>query len=114
MTAIVLPPGWTLASFDTIGSTNDEAAQRAGQGAPEGLVVWSLAQAGGRGRRGRTWQSPRGNLYCSTVLRPACPAIRAAQLGFVAALAVVDTIAPLLADGSAVNVKWPHDVLIGG
>ena len=109
----VLPPGWTLAAFDSIGSTNDEAAQRAAAGASEGLVVWALRQVSGRGRRGRTWVSPAGNLYCSTVLRPACPADRAAQIGFVAALAVADTIAGRLPHND-ISLKWPNDVLVDG
>ncbi len=51
-----------------------------------------------------------GNLYCSTILRPLCAAPRAAELGFVAALAVAD----LVRDGRAVRVKWPNDVLVEG
>jgi BirA family biotin operon repressor/biotin-[acetyl-CoA-carboxylase] ligase len=114
MTEPVLPPGWTLATFATIGSTNDEAARRAGEGAPEGLVVWSLRQESGRGRRGRQWESPEGNIYCSTLLRPGCAADRAAQIGFVAALAVADTVSGLLAPAHQVRLKWPNDVLIDG
>jgi len=113
MSRPVLPPGWTLAAFDSIGSTNDEAARRAGEGAPEGLVVWALRQLSGRGRRGRNWVSPSGNLYCSTLLRPACQADRAAQIGFVAALGVADTIAARL-PAKAVTLKWPNDVLVDG
>jgi BirA family biotin operon repressor/biotin-[acetyl-CoA-carboxylase] ligase len=114
MSQPVLPPGWTLAAFETIGSTNDEAARRAGEGAPEGLVVWSLRQESGRGRRGRQWESPEGNLYCSTLLRPSCPADRAAQIGFVAALAVADTVSGLPTPVHDVQLKWPNDVLIAG
>ncbi|MBS0538511.1 MAG: biotin--[acetyl-CoA-carboxylase] ligase [Proteobacteria bacterium] len=106
----VLPDGWTLVAFDSVGSTNDEAARLAEAGAPEGTFVWAREQTGGRGRRGRRWASPVGNLYCSTILRPDCPAPRAAELGFVAALAVAD----LVIDGRAVRVKWPNDVLVNG
>jgi BirA family biotin operon repressor/biotin-[acetyl-CoA-carboxylase] ligase len=108
--APVLPDGWTLVALQSVGSTNDEAARLAEGGAPEGTVVWSREQTGGRGRRGRHWASPIGNLYTSTILRPACHAARAAELGFVAALAVAD-IAPV---GHDVRVKWPNDVLIDG
>jgi len=108
--APVLPDGWTLVALDTVGSTNDEAAQRADAGAPEGTVVWSREQTGGRGRRGRHWASPVGNLYTSTILRPDCPAQRAAELGFAAALAVADIVPA----GREVRVKWPNDVLVGG
>jgi BirA family biotin operon repressor/biotin-[acetyl-CoA-carboxylase] ligase len=106
----VLPDGWTLVALDTVGSTNDEAAQLADAGAPEGTVVWSREQTGGRGRRGRVWASPVGNLYTSTILRPDCPAQRAAELGFAAALAVADIVPA----GREVRVKWPNDVLVDG
>jgi BirA family biotin operon repressor/biotin-[acetyl-CoA-carboxylase] ligase len=108
--APVLPDGWTLVALSSVGSTNDEAARLADQGAPEGTVVWAREQTGGRGRRGRHWVSPVGNLYSSTVLRPACAAPRAAELGFVAALAVGD-IVPV---GRQVRLKWPNDVLVDG
>ncbi len=106
----VLPDGWTLVERDSVGSTNDEAGLLAEAGAPEGTFVWAREQTGGRGRRGRRWASPVGNLYCSTVLRPECSAQRAAELGFVAALAVADVVQ----DGRAVRVKWPNDVLVDG
>jgi len=106
----VLPDGWRLVALQSVSSTNDEAARLADSGTPEGTVVWAREQTGGRGRRGRRWTSPAGNLYCSTVLRPDCPAPRAAELGFVAALAVADIVPPK----RAVRVKWPNDVLVDG
>jgi hypothetical protein len=62
----VLPDGWTLVALHSVGSTNDEAARLAEAGASEGTVVWAREQTGGRGRRGRVWASPVGNLYTST------------------------------------------------
>ena len=106
----VLPDGWTLIALESVGSTNDEASRLADAGAPEGTVVWAREQSGGRGRRGRNWASPVGNLYSSTILRPDCAAPRAAELGFVAALAVGD----LVPAGRAVRLKWPNDVLVDG
>ena len=106
----VLPDGWTLVALDSVGSTNDEAARLADEGASEGTVVWSREQTGGRGRRGRHWASPVGNLYSSTILRPDCPAMRAAELGFVAALAVADIVPA----ERSVRLKWPNDVLVDG
>lgn len=106
----VLPDGWTLVALQSVGSTNDEAARLAEAGAPEGTVVWAREQTGGRGRRGRQWASPVGNLYSSTILRPDCPAARAAELSFVAALAVADMV-PADRD---VRVKWPNDVMVDG
>ena len=106
----VLPDGWTLVALQSVGSTNDEGIRLADTGAAEGTVVWAREQSGGRGRRGRNWASPVGNLYSSTVLRPGCVAPRAAELGFVAALAVGDLVP---ADRS-VRLKWPNDVLVDG
>lgn len=100
-----LPAGYTLAAFDTIASTNDEAKRRAGDAAPEGTVIWARAQTGGRGREDRTWVSPPGNLYCSVILRPAAAS---AQIGFAAALAAAETV------GGEATLKWPNDVLLGG
>ena len=108
--APVLPDGWTLVALDSVGSTNYEAIRLADAGSPEGTVVWAREQSGGRGRRGRNWASPVGNLYSSTILRPDCAAMRAAELGFVAALAVGD----IIPEGRAVRLKWPNDVLVDG
>jgi len=108
--APVLPDGWRLVALQSVGSTNDEAAHLADAGAPEGTLVWAREQTGGRGRRGRAWASPIGNLYSSTILRPGCPAARAAELGFVAALAVAD----MVPTGRDVRVKWPNDVMVDG
>jgi len=108
--APVLPDGWTLVALDSVSSTSDEAGRLADAGAPEGTFVWARQQTGGRGRRGRSWASAVGNLYCSTVVRPDCPAPRAAELGFVAALAVADIVPP----ARQIRLKWPNDVLVDG
>jgi BirA family biotin operon repressor/biotin-[acetyl-CoA-carboxylase] ligase len=108
-----LPPGYRLIAYHSIGSTNDEAKRLAREGAPDGTLLWALEQTAGRGRRGRAWISPPGNFYASLILRPDCPASHAAQLGFVAALAVggaLDAICPT----PGLSYKWPNDVLING
>ena len=106
----VLPDGWTLVALQSVGSTNDEATRLAEAGAAEGTVVWAREQTGGRGRRGRAWASPVGNLYTSTILRPSGSAAHAAELGFAAAMAVADIVPA----GREVRVKWPNDVLVDG
>jgi BirA family biotin operon repressor/biotin-[acetyl-CoA-carboxylase] ligase len=106
----VLPDGWTLVALPSVGSTNDEATRLADGGAAEGTVVWAREQTGGRGRRGRHWASPVGNLYSSTIVRPGCSTARASELAFVAALAVADVVPP----GRDVRLKWPNDVLVDG
>lgn len=92
------------------GSTNADLLLRSGEGAPEGLWLRADAQDGGRGRLGRTWVSPVGNLFASTIvrLRPTDPA--PASLAFVAAVAVHDTVRQI-APEVVVSLKWPNDVL---
>jgi len=115
MTAVVRRAGvFRLHALDTVDSTNDEARRLAAGGAPHGTVVWARRQTVGRGRRGRPWVSEPGNLHCSILLRPACPATIAAQVGFVAANAVALAVAGLLPDGPPVTCKWPNDILVGG
>jgi BirA family transcriptional regulator, biotin operon repressor / biotin---[acetyl-CoA-carboxylase] ligase len=82
----------------------------AGQGAPEGLWLRAVEQSAGRGRLGRTWVSPPGNLYASTIvrLRPTDP--NAATLALVASVALDET---LRAYGAAPWIKWPNDLFIG-
>jgi BirA family biotin operon repressor/biotin-[acetyl-CoA-carboxylase] ligase len=107
------PKGYGRLHFATIDSTNEEARRLAERG--EAGPVWILAdiQTAGRGRRGRAWDSPTGNLAATLFLRPGKSAADCAQLSFVAALAVSDAIAELAA-GIDVRLKWPNDVLANG
>jgi BirA family biotin operon repressor/biotin-[acetyl-CoA-carboxylase] ligase len=114
MSSVAMPAGWTLAAFDALDSTNDEAMHRAEDGAAEGTVVWGRQQLAGRGRRGRNWQSPPGNMYASVIVRPDCPPDQAAQLSFVAAIAVGEVAATLMAAGHSITYKWPNDVQVDG
>jgi len=115
-----LAPGATaagvrLTACDTVGSTNAEALRCARAGKKGPLWITARMQTAGRGRRGRTWISEPGNLYATLLLTDPTPSARAAQLSFVAALAVHDAItqlAPALAPRLA--LKWPNDVLCGG
>jgi len=109
-----LPAGWNVLAFETVGSTNDEAMQRADREAAEGTVVWAKRQVSGRGRRGRLWQSPEGNLYSSIIVRPDSSAEVAAQLSFVTALAVGETVAAHIPNGHRIGFKWPNDVQVDG
>lgn len=115
MPAPRLPGAYNLVALEEIDSTNAEARRLAAKGedeAPDGTLIWAKRQTAGRGRRGRTWQSPEGNLYCSLILRPECPVGRAAEFGFIAALAIYDTIGSLADPGTQAHVKWPNDVLV--
>ncbi|MGE5202428.1 MAG: biotin--[acetyl-CoA-carboxylase] ligase [Acidobacteriota bacterium] len=103
-----------LIGYDRLGSTNDEAKRLAETGAPAWTAVFAHTQSAGRGRRGRDWQSPPGNLHSSIILRPAGPVAASAQLGFAAALAVGEALAPRLPPACDLRYKWPNDVLADG
>jgi len=109
-----LPAGYRLVSYDSVGSTNDEAKCLAREGVADGTFVWALEQTAGRGRRGRAWISPPGNLYASLILRPDCSPHQAAQLGFVAALAIGDALGAMVPQLGGLAYKWPNDVLVNG
>ena len=98
----------------TVGSTNDLARDAAGRGEPEGLWVVARRQTAGRGRHGRSWESPEGNLYGSLLLRPERPLQELATLSLVMALAVAEATEALSLGSLRPRVKWPNDVLIGG
>lgn len=97
-----------------IDSTNEACRRRALRGEPAGLVIRADLQTKGRGRRGRSWVSPPGNLYTSILLRPLRPMAEVATLGFVAVVALGDAIAPLLPPAVALRHKWPNDLLLDG
>src|SRR5436309_2331589 len=109
-----LPEGFRLCRYEVVGSTNDEAKALARAGAADGTLVWAGEQSAGRGRRGRAWASPPGNLYLSLVLRPAAPPSRVAQLGFGAALGLGDALAALAGSALRPRYKWPNDLLADG
>jgi len=112
-----LPSVYNLIALDSVDSTNAEAKRLAARGeddTPDGTLVWAGEQTAGRGRRGRDWDSPKGNLYCSLVLRPEVPIAEASQLSFVAGLAVFDALAALSEPGHEVQLKWPNDILLNG
>ncbi|HEV2303665.1 MAG TPA: biotin--[acetyl-CoA-carboxylase] ligase [Stellaceae bacterium] len=110
----ILPPGYRLARYDRIASTNEEAKRLGRDRSRPPIVVWASEQTAGRGRRGRAWASPPGNLYLSLLLRPDCAAKRAPQLSFVAAVALADSLADFLPEEAPVSCKWPNDILLGG
>jgi BirA family biotin operon repressor/biotin-[acetyl-CoA-carboxylase] ligase len=102
-----------ILSFDEIDSTNAEARRRAEAGETGPLWITARRQVGGRGRRGRPWETGKGNLAATLLITTAKPPIDASQVAFVAALAVADLAAAYVAQ-SLVTVKWPNDVMIAG
>lgn len=107
--------GHRIAVHDTLGSTNDAAAAAARAGDPGGLWVVARSQTGGRGRGGRTWVSPPGNLYASLLLREPCAPALAPQLGFVAGVALHAAMSLVTAaTPGRLALKWPNDLLLDG
>ncbi|HET6606912.1 MAG TPA: biotin--[acetyl-CoA-carboxylase] ligase [Rhodopila sp.] len=103
--------GFTILHYDSIGSTNDELRRLAAEGAVDGTVVHADEQTSGRGRMARSWFSPPGNLYMSILLRTGVPVQRTAEVGFVTAVAVAETVRALVPAKVPVALKWPNDVL---
>ena len=116
--------------FDTIDSTNSEAARRAEAGAESGLLIVSNDQSAGRGRRGRNWLSPPScNVYFSLMIRPEIKSHQAPMMTLLMALAVCRGMEKILL-GEPVRtsgrqrsanrpaespmIKWPNDIVISG
>ena len=110
---LTLPTGYTLHSFDAIDSTNAEALRRLADGASGGDVIWARQQSGGRGRRGRSWHSPTGNLYVTFVV-PVPTDRLVGQLAFVAANGAGEAVRGLLASPGSLEFKWPNDLMLDG
>ena len=103
----------TILRFDSLPSTNTEAARQAALGAPEGLCVIAREQTAGRGRRERAWVSPKdAGLYVSVVLRPELDARVWPLVTLAAALAVRDALVEVCA--LEADIKWPNDLLACG
>ena len=99
--------------LDVLDSTNAEARRRAEAGETGPLWIAARRQTAGRGRRGREWASDSGNLFTTLLMHTDRPAAEAAQVTFVAALAVADLL-DAYAPPSLVTIKWPNDVMLAG
>jgi BirA family biotin operon repressor/biotin-[acetyl-CoA-carboxylase] ligase len=106
---------WTIQTYQEVDSTQILVHKAAQDHADEGLVVQSMIQLGGKGRRGSQWVSPVGNLYLSVLLRPDCSTQEAGQLSFVVAVAMREALEGYIdADRHTLSVKWPNDILADG
>ncbi len=109
-----LPQGYRREAHSSLPSTNTAAFAAALAGSAGGLWVTAEEQTAGRGRRGRTWFTGRGNLAASLLLIDPAPPAVAATISFVAGVAlhqaVVDIAGAALAD--RLRLKWPNDLLL--
>src|ERR1051326_276736 len=103
----------TILQFESLPSTNTEAARQAALGAPEGLCVVAREQTAGRGRQQRAWASPKdAGLYFSIVLRPKMEVGVWPLITLAAAVAARDALAEACA--LETDIKWPNDLLARG
>jgi BirA family transcriptional regulator, biotin operon repressor / biotin---[acetyl-CoA-carboxylase] ligase len=103
---------WPVVRFEEIDSTNEEARRRATQGDFGPYWITARTQTAGRGRLGREWSSPDGNLFATALFDFPRPVSEAALVCFSAGLAVIDAARGLGADVSMLRLKWPNDVLV--
>lgn len=96
--------------LEKTGSTNDECVKAAAS-LRHGSVIAAKSQESGRGRYGRRWESPPGNLYFSVFLRPARKEF--SEISFLSALAVMRYLRIALPE-TEIKLKWPNDLLAGG
>jgi BirA family biotin operon repressor/biotin-[acetyl-CoA-carboxylase] ligase len=107
------PQGYGRLVFESLDSTLSEAARRA----PELTgPVWILAeeQTAARGRRGRSWATPKGNFAATLMMRRVETPAVAALRSFVASLALLRAFVRVTAQEDAFALKWPNDVLLHG
>ena len=98
--------------FDSIGSTNDHLKALARQGAPHGTAVIAGHQTGGKGRMGRSFESPAGKgVYLSLLLRPNAAPEQLMHLTCAAAVAMCDALEASC--GICPGIKWTNDLVIG-
>jgi BirA family biotin operon repressor/biotin-[acetyl-CoA-carboxylase] ligase len=102
-----------LLTFAELDSTNSEAARLAAAGERGPLWIVAERQTAGRGRRGRAWQGASGNLAATLLLTTDKAPAEAAQMAFVAALALSD-MATAFTPADIVRVKWPNDLIVAG
>lgn len=107
----IWPEGVALHALGTVDSTMAEAARLAPHLT---MPTWVLAerQTAGRGRRGRAWTDPPGNLATTLVLRPAGQPADVALYSFVAALAAYDALRDVAGPAARLAIKWPNDILL--
>jgi BirA family biotin operon repressor/biotin-[acetyl-CoA-carboxylase] ligase len=128
LSPIAAADGYRLAAYDSVGSTNALALECARAGDEGKAWFVTTKQEAGRGRRGRAWETPEGNLAATLLLVPSFDLRTAATLGFVAGLSLADALDAAIPNsriavgvdggtpisGGRFELKWPNDVLASG
>lgn len=113
--------GRQLFFYESIDSTNKQASRLAGANVVHGTLVVADAQTAGKGRHGRSWESPEDkNLYFTIILKPDFEQAKAAMITLVTAYAVAEGMKKTFAQENATLaqdkkpwIKWPNDIIIG-
>lgn len=105
--------GQEIAYYSLIDSTNNKAKKLAEEGAAHGTLVIADEQNGGRGRRGRSWETPpKSSIAMTLIVRPDLPPEKASMLTLVMGMAVASACRSLL--DLPAGIKWPNDVVLDG
>ena len=107
-------PDFHYEEHESVGSTNTLCFDRARAGHPGRLWIRADMQSLGRGRRGRDWSSPTGNLFASVLLIDPQPSDRIGELPLAAAVALAEAIDKAAGTFQLVSLKWPNDLLVEG
>lgn len=105
--------GRSLYCFEEVDSTNIVAKKKAEEGEIHGTLIVADQQSAGRGRRGRSWESPKGkDIYMTILLKPEFTPDKASMLTLVMALAVTKGIQEVTS--LPCSIKWPNDIVVNG
>ena len=104
--------GQKLDLHEVLPSTNERAKELARQGMEHGTVVLAERQSAGHGRMQRRWESPRGGLWMSVILKPKLSLADASKLTLCTGVAVVDALKKVCK--LEIGIKWPNDLVYGG
>ena len=105
--------GQKIKYYDSIDSTNTMAKTLAEEGYPSGTLVVAGQQIAGKGRRGRTWESPEGTgIFMTLLLKPDIRPNNASMLTLIAAMAVSRAVTDI--SGETAGIKWPNDIVMNG
>lgn len=103
--------GRSVIYYEETDSTNIQAKLAGENGGAHGTLVIADRQVAGKGRRGRSWESPKGVcVYMTLLLRPSIQPVKAPMLTLVMALAVAEAVREMT--GLEAGIKWPNDIVL--